>query len=55
MACRCTARWRSSAAAGWGLDRSTLCDWVGAACWWLRPLYERVLEHIRKQGRVFCR
>lgn len=39
---------------GVGLDRSTLCDWVGAACWWLRPLYERVLEHVRKQGRVFA-
>jgi transposase len=20
------------------LDRSTLCDWVGRACWWLEPL-----------------
>ncbi|WP_376093872.1 IS66 family transposase [Roseomonas sp. CCTCC AB2023176] len=35
------------------LDRSTLCDWVGAACWWLRPLYERVLAHVRGQARVF--
>src|ERR687885_1052157 len=21
------------------LDRSTLCDWVGRACWWLEPLW----------------
>lgn len=36
------------------LDRSTLCDWIGAACWWLRPLYERVLDHVRRQTRVFA-
>jgi transposase len=36
------------------LDRSTLCDWVGAACWWLRPLYDRVLSHVRGQARVFA-
>ena len=22
------------------LDRSTLCDWVGRACWWLEPLWQ---------------
>lgn len=25
------------------LDRSTLCNWVGRACWWLAPLHELVL------------
>ena len=25
------------------LDRSTLSNWVGRACWWLTPLYELVL------------
>src|SRR3954464_14399798 len=24
---------------GIDLDRSTLCDWVGRACWWLEPLW----------------
>src|SRR5689334_9416434 len=24
---------------GVALDRSTLCDWVGRACWWLEPLW----------------
>ena len=27
---------------GIALDRSTLSDWVGRACWWLTPLYERL-------------
>ena len=22
------------------LDRSTLCNWVGRACWWLAPLLD---------------
>ena len=25
------------------LDRSTLSNWVGRACWWLTPLYELVV------------
>ena len=29
------------------LDRSTLADWVGRAAWFLRPLHERLLEHLR--------
>lgn len=36
------------------LDRSTLGDWVGRACWWLRPLYERVLAHITAQEKIFA-
>jgi transposase len=36
------------------LDRATLCDWVGQACWWLRPLYDRVLAHVVGHGRVFA-
>ena len=26
------------------LDRSTLCNWVGRACWWLAPLHELMLR-----------
>jgi hypothetical protein len=36
------------------LDRSTLCDWVAKACWWLRPLHALVLAHVTRQGRVFA-
>ncbi len=36
------------------LDRSTLCDWVAKACWWLRPLHALVLAHIMREGRVFA-
>jgi transposase len=39
---------------GMTLDRSTLCDWVGRACWWLTPLYERVLSTILSSPRVFA-
>jgi transposase len=36
------------------LDRATLCDWVGQACWWLRPLHELVLAHVVGHARVFA-
>ena len=28
------------------LDRSTLANWVGGACWWLEPLQARLAEHV---------
>jgi transposase/chorismate mutase len=36
------------------LDRSTLCDWVGRAAWWLRPLHERLLVYLRASGKLFA-
>ncbi len=36
------------------LDRSTLADWVGRAAWYLRPLRDRVLEGLRRSGRLFA-
>jgi transposase len=36
------------------LDRATLCDWIGQACWWLRPLYDLVLAHVVGHRRVFA-
>src|SRR5918993_855119 len=30
---------------GIALDRSTLCDWVGRACWWLEPLWRLLRRH----------
>ena len=36
------------------LDRSTLCDWVGRACWWLEPLHETMLSTVLSSPRVFA-
>lgn len=36
------------------LDRSTLADWVGRACWWLNPVYDRVLASIFASAKVFA-
>jgi transposase len=39
---------------GIALDRSTLADWVGRAAWHLRPLHERLLQHIRSSTKIFA-
>ena len=39
---------------GIDLDRSTLADWVGHAAWHLRPVHERLLEHIRASTKIFA-
>jgi transposase len=36
------------------LDRSTLSLWVGRACWWLEPLYERLLARILGSTKIFA-
>jgi transposase len=36
------------------LDRSTLCDWVGRACWWLEPLWRLLHRHIMSSTRIFA-
>ena len=36
------------------LDRSTLADWVGRAAWFLRPLHERLLDHLRASSKLFA-
>ena len=36
------------------LNRSTLGDWVGRACWWLRPVYDAILAHVFAQTKVFA-
>jgi transposase len=36
------------------LDRSTLCNWVGRACWWLAPLHELMLSTVLSSPRVFA-
>lgn len=37
---------------GVNLDRSTLCNWVGRACWWLEPLYELVSSTVLSSPKV---
>ena len=36
------------------LDRSTLANWVGRACWWLTPLYELMLGTVLAAPKVFA-
>ena len=36
------------------LDRSTLCNWVGRACWWLAPLHELLLSTVLGSPKVFA-
>src|SRR5918912_826065 len=39
---------------GGELDRSTLCDWVGRACWWLEPLWLLWRRHVMGSTRIFA-
>lgn len=36
------------------LDRSTLSNWVGRACWWLTPLYDLVVGTVLSSAKVFA-
>jgi transposase len=36
------------------LDRSTLSNWVGSACWWLRPLYDLVVSTVLSADKLFA-
>jgi transposase len=36
------------------LDRSTLANWVGGACWWLEPLQARLAAHVFGSGKIFA-
>ena len=39
---------------GINLDRSTLADWVGRAAFLLRPVHERLLETLKRSGKLFA-
>jgi transposase len=39
---------------GIALDRSTLSNWVGSACWWLTPLYELVVATVLSSAKIFA-
>jgi transposase len=36
------------------LDRSTLANWVGGACWWLEPLQARLAAHVFGAAKLFA-
>ena len=36
------------------LDRSTLADWVGRAAFLLRPVHERLLQHLKGWAKLFA-
>src|SRR5690349_1039918 len=36
------------------LDRSTLSNWVGRACWWLTPHYELVVATVLSSPKIFA-
>jgi len=37
------------------IDRSTLANWVGGACWRLEPLQARLAAHVFGSTKLFCR
>jgi transposase len=39
---------------GMVLDRSTLANWVGRACWWLQPLYDLLVSTMLASPKVFA-
>jgi transposase len=39
---------------GIDLDRSTLANWVGRSCWWLKPLQDRLLAVILASTKIFA-
>jgi transposase len=36
------------------LDRSTLANWVGRACWWLQPVYDLLVGTVLSSPKVFA-
>src|SRR6202158_2783811 len=39
---------------GVDIDRSTLANWVGGACWWLEPLQARLAAHVFELNKLFA-
>src|SRR6202023_1057413 len=51
---RFTGRAKSSPGTGVEIDRSTLANWVGGACWWLEPLQARLAAHVFGSTKLFA-
>ena len=41
------------ARSGVSIDRGTLADWVGVAGFHLRPVVDRLAEHLKSSGHLF--
>jgi transposase len=39
---------------GLDIDRSTLANWVGGACWWLEPLQARLAANVFGSNKLFA-
>jgi transposase len=39
---------------GLHLDRATLSDGMGRTAWWLKPLWERLLDSVLQSPKLFC-
>jgi transposase len=39
---------------GVDMERSTLSNWVGGACWWLESLHERLGKHVFASDKLFA-
>ena len=39
---------------GIDIDRSTLGDWVGRACWWFRPVYDLLVSTVLSSTKLFA-
>jgi transposase len=39
---------------GIDLNRSTLANWVGGACWWLEALHARLADHVFASDKLFA-
>jgi transposase len=39
---------------GMEIERSTLANWVGGACWWLEPLQARLAAHVFGSDKIFA-
>lgn len=39
---------------GVAIERSTLANWVGGACWWLEPLQARLAAHVFASDKIFA-
>ena len=50
---RCTGNRRSTPARVLELHRSTLADWVGKASFHLRPVADRLAEHLKRSTKLF--
>lgn len=52
--CRSTGKARSLPGRAVEIDRSTLANWFGGACWWLAPPQKRLSEDVFASQKLFA-